>query len=57
MSQVNQLPIPPREMALLGGIHLINRRKDGTHYNEEMRIFPVRGATGETVGYIAIKRT
>jgi diguanylate cyclase (GGDEF)-like protein/PAS domain S-box-containing protein len=35
---------------------LINRRKDGTFYNEEMRIAPVRDAHGKTTGYIAIKR-
>jgi PAS domain S-box-containing protein len=34
---------------------IINRRKDGTLYNEEMRIAPVRSATGEIVNYIAIK--
>ena len=35
---------------------LINRRKDGTFYAEEMRITPVREAHGEIVSYIAIKR-
>jgi PAS domain S-box-containing protein len=35
---------------------LINRRKDGTLYDEEMRIAPVEGANGEVVNYIAIKR-
>ncbi|MBZ5620075.1 MAG: PAS domain S-box protein [Acidobacteriia bacterium] len=35
---------------------LINRRKDGTFYHEEMRIAPVRGSNGETVSFIAIKR-
>ncbi|HYL75756.1 MAG TPA: PAS domain S-box protein [Bryobacteraceae bacterium] len=34
---------------------LINRRKDGTFYNEEMHITPVQGASGEIVNYIAIK--
>jgi len=34
---------------------LINRRKDGTFYHEEMQISPVQGSTGETVSYIAIK--
>ena len=34
---------------------LINRRKDGTFYHEEMRITPVRDSTGEIVSYIAIK--
>jgi PAS domain S-box-containing protein len=35
---------------------LINRRKDGTFYTEEMRITPVRDAHGEIAGYIAIKQ-
>ena len=35
---------------------LINRRKDGTFYSEEMRITPVRGPDGEIVSYIAIKQ-
>lgn len=35
---------------------LINRRKDGTLYNEEMRIAPMRDANGKTTGYIAIMR-
>jgi len=34
---------------------LINRRKDGTFYPEEMRITPVRDTNGEVVSYIAIK--
>ena len=34
---------------------LINRRKDGTFYHEEMRITPVRDSNGEIVSYIAIK--
>jgi len=34
---------------------MVNRRKDGTLYPEEMRITPVRGAKGETVSYVAIK--
>jgi PAS domain S-box-containing protein len=34
---------------------VINRRKDGTFYHEEMRITPVLGSHGETVSYIAIK--
>ncbi len=32
-----------------------NRRKDGTFYQEEMRITPVQGPSGEIVSYIAIK--
>ncbi len=35
---------------------LINRRKDGTSYIEEMRITPVRNPSGEIASYIAIKR-
>jgi PAS domain S-box-containing protein len=35
---------------------LINRRKDGTLYHEEMRISPVHGSKGEIVSYIAIKQ-
>ncbi len=35
---------------------LINRRKDGTFYTEEMRITPVRNPNGEIVSYIAIKQ-
>jgi PAS domain S-box-containing protein len=34
---------------------LINQRKDGTCYREEMRITPVRDLNGEVDGYIAIK--
>lgn len=35
---------------------ILNRRKDGTLYTEEMRISPIFGANRETVGYVAIKR-
>ena len=41
-----------------GGVwhgEMINRRKDGTTYCEEMRIAPVSDADGATTGYIAIK--
>ncbi len=34
---------------------LINRRKDGTVYTEEMRITPVQDQKGEIVSFIAIK--
>lgn len=34
---------------------VVNRRKDGSLYNEEMRISPIRDANGVTVRYIAIK--
>jgi PAS domain S-box-containing protein len=35
---------------------LINRRKDGTHYTEEMSINCVRDRRGEITNYIAVKR-
>ena len=35
---------------------LVNRRKDGTLYDEEMRITPVADADGRVTSYIAIKR-
>jgi PAS domain S-box-containing protein len=35
---------------------LINRRKDGTCYTEDMKIAPVRDSHGEIVSYIAFKR-
>ena len=35
---------------------LINRRKDGSFYTEEMRIAPVRGPGGEIESYIAVKQ-
>ena len=35
---------------------LINRRKDGTLYTEEMRITPVLASNGEIVSFIAIKQ-
>jgi PAS domain S-box-containing protein len=35
---------------------LINRRKDGSCYDEEMQVSPVRGPNGEVAGFIAIKR-
>ena len=34
---------------------MVNRRKDGTLFSEEMQIAPVRSSTGEVVNYIAIK--
>ncbi|HEX5399626.1 MAG TPA: PAS domain S-box protein [Verrucomicrobiae bacterium] len=36
--------------------HFINRRKDGTFYEEEATISPVRDATGTIVNYVAVKR-
>ncbi len=35
---------------------VINRRKDGTLYNEEMQIAPVKDSIGKIVSYIAIKQ-
>lgn len=35
---------------------IINRRKDGTLFNEEMTITPIRGADGEISSFIAIKK-
>lgn len=35
---------------------LINRRKDGTHYTEQMAITPVRNARGEITHFIATKQ-
>ena len=35
---------------------LVNRRKDGSLYTEEMTITPVRGADGQIVRFVAIKQ-
>jgi two-component system cell cycle sensor histidine kinase/response regulator CckA len=35
---------------------LVNRRKDGSHFEEEATISPVRDATGAVVNYVAVKR-
>ena len=35
---------------------VVNRRKDGTLYNEELQISPVRDASGEIASYVAIHR-
>ncbi|MFN8626157.1 MAG: PAS domain S-box protein [Candidatus Binatia bacterium] len=35
---------------------IVNRRKDGTLYNEEMTITPLRDASGEIANFIAIKQ-
>jgi diguanylate cyclase (GGDEF)-like protein/PAS domain S-box-containing protein len=35
---------------------VVNRRKDGSTYVEEMRIAPILGANSEIKGYVAIKR-
>ena len=34
---------------------MVNRRKDGSHYHEEMTITPVKNAAGEITHFIAIK--
>ena len=36
--------------------HFINRRKDGTLYEEDATISPVRDMTGNTISYVAVKR-
>ncbi len=36
--------------------HFINRRKDGSLYEEEATISPVRDASGTIINYVAIKR-
>ncbi len=36
--------------------HFINRRKNGTFYEEEATITPVRDAAGQVVNYVAVKR-
>ncbi len=38
------------------GGHFINRRKDGTFYEEEVTISPVRDETKKIVNYVAVKR-
>lgn len=34
---------------------LVNRRKDGSHYSEDMTITPVRGEAGDITHFVAIK--
>ena len=36
--------------------HMVNRRKDGTTYHEEMTITPIRDASGNTTHYVAVKQ-
>ena len=36
--------------------HIINKRKDGTLFEEEATISPVRDAAGKVVNYVAVKR-
>ncbi|MDQ5987010.1 MAG: Sensor histidine kinase RcsC [Syntrophus sp. SKADARSKE-3] len=35
---------------------IVNKRKDGMHYTEEMTISPVRDPAGRIVNYVAVKR-
>lgn len=35
---------------------MVNKRKDGTLYTEEMTVSPVRDASGRIVNYVAVKR-
>ncbi len=35
---------------------MMNRRKDGSYYPEEMRVTPVRDPNGEISGFIAVKQ-
>lgn len=35
---------------------LVNRRKDGTHYTEEMTITPIHDEAGEVVRFVAVKQ-
>ena len=36
--------------------HFINKRKDGTLYEEDASITPIRDAAGQVVNYVAVKR-
>ena len=36
--------------------HMINQRKDGTLYEEDASITPIRDTAGHTVNYVAVKR-
>jgi PAS domain S-box-containing protein len=36
--------------------HLSNKRKDGTHYEEDATLSPIRDPAGQTVNYVAVKR-
>jgi PAS domain S-box-containing protein len=36
--------------------HLINRKKDGSMYEEEATISPVKDASGKIINYVAVKR-
>jgi PAS domain S-box-containing protein len=44
---------------LLGNIwhgHVINKKKDGTHYTDEVIITPVRNGAGEIVNFVSVQR-
>ena len=43
-------------MAARGTGTLVNRRKDGSHYQEEATLGPLRGSDGTITGYVAVKR-
>lgn len=36
--------------------HFVNKKKDGTLYDEEVTISPVKNDAGETINYVAVKR-
>ena len=36
--------------------HIINRKKDGTDYEEEVTISPIRDNSGEVINYLVVKR-
>ncbi len=36
--------------------HMVNRRKDGTLYEEEMTVSPITDASGAILNYVAVKR-
>ncbi|MEI8288857.1 MAG: PAS domain S-box protein [Verrucomicrobiota bacterium] len=36
--------------------HFVNKRKDGTLYEEEATISPIRDASGKIINYVAVKR-
>ena len=38
------------------GGHFINKRKDGSHYEEEATISPVKDDSGKIINYVAVKR-
>lgn len=36
--------------------HLVNKKKDGTLFEEDASVSPVKDASGETINYVAVKR-